>query len=142
MVATPLDPIALGLPHREPFVFIDEVTELQPGERAIATKRFAPEDPMFRGHFPGEPIVPGVILTEALAQLSGIVAGQAGRPLRLASIKSMKFPAAAFPAELIVLHSKLSGAVGGLIQCAVDARVDDRLVADGVIILAEPPPTA
>jgi 3-hydroxyacyl-[acyl-carrier-protein] dehydratase len=132
-----LDPIALGLPHREPFVFIDQVTELVPGDRALATKRFAPEDPMFRGHFPGEPIVPGVILTEALAQLSGIVAGQGRHALRLAAIKSMKFPAAARPGETIVLHSKLSGAVGGLIQCAVEARVEGQLVADGVIVLAE-----
>src|SRR5437899_7525163 len=142
MADTPLDPIALGLPHREPFVFIDQVTELHPGERAIATKRFAPEDPMFRGHFPGEPIVPGVILTEALAQLSGIVAGHAGRALRLAAIKSMKFPAAAHPDEVIVLEATLSGAVGGLIQCAVDAQVENRVVADGIIVLAEPPPAA
>jgi 3-hydroxyacyl-[acyl-carrier-protein] dehydratase len=138
-MAASLDPIALGLPHREPFVFIDHVTELVPGERAVATKRFASEDSMFRGHFPGEPIVPGVILTEALAQLSGIVAGHAGRALRLAAIKSMKFPAAARPDETIVLQAKLSGAVGGLIQCAVEARIEDRPVADGVIVLAEPP---
>jgi 3-hydroxyacyl-[acyl-carrier-protein] dehydratase len=134
-----LDPISLGLPHREPFVFIDQVTELVAGERAAATKRFSVLDPMFRGHFPGEPIVPGVILTEALAQLSGIVAGHAGRALRLAAIKSMKFPSAARPDEAIILQAKFSGAVGGLIQCAVEARVEGRLVADGIIVLAEPP---
>jgi len=138
-MAPPLDPIALGLPHREPFVFVDAVTELIPGDRATATKTFDASDPMFRGHFPGDPVVPGVILTEALAQLSGIVSGNAGRALRLAAIKSMKFPAAARPDEEIALSAKFSGAVGGLIQCAVEARAGDRLVAEGVIVLAESP---
>jgi 3-hydroxyacyl-[acyl-carrier-protein] dehydratase len=137
-MAPQLDPVALGLPHREPFVFIDTVAELIPGERAIAAKTFAASEPMFRGHFPGDPIVPGVILTEALAQLAGIVAGQAGRPLRLAAIKSMKFPSPARPNEEIALSAKFAGAIGGLVQCAVEARVDGRLVADGVIVLAEP----
>jgi 3-hydroxyacyl-[acyl-carrier-protein] dehydratase len=138
-MAPPLDPIALGLPHREPFVFIDAVAELIPGERATATKTFAESEPMFRGHFPGDPIVPGVILTEALAQLAGIVSGKAGRALRLAAIKSMKFPSAARPNEQIVLSAKFAGAAGGLVQCFAEARVGDRLVADGIIVLAEPP---
>lgn len=138
-MAAPLDPIALGLPHREPFVFIDSVKELVQGERATAAKTFAANEPMFRGHFPGEPIVPGVILTEALAQLAGIVSGKAGRAMRLAAIKSMKFPAAARPEEEISLFARFAGSVGGLVQCSVEARVGDRLVADGVIVLAESP---
>ena len=138
-MALPLDPIALGLPHREPFIFVDAVTELIPGERATATKVFDASEPMFRGHFPDDPIVPGVILSEALAQLAGIVSGKAGRALRLAAIKSMKFPSAARPGEQITLSAKFAGAVGGLVQCSVDARVGDRLVADGLIVLAEPP---
>jgi 3-hydroxyacyl-[acyl-carrier-protein] dehydratase len=134
-----LDPVALGLPHRDPFVFIDSVLELNPGQQASGTKTFSAADPMFRGHFPGNPIVPGVILTEALAQLSGIVAGKPGHALRLAAIKAMKFPSAAQPGEEILLKAKFAGAVGGLVQCSVEARVGDRLVADGVIVLAEPP---
>ena len=62
------DPVAYGLPHREPFIFIDSVVEVQPGESAICEKSFPPEEPFFRGHFPGDPLVPGVILAEALAQ--------------------------------------------------------------------------
>ena len=133
-----LDPIALGLPHREPFIFVDSVTDLVPGKRATGCKIFPASDSMFRGHFPGSPIVPGVILTEALAQLAGIVAGKPGRALRLAAIKSMKFPSAATPDESITLMATLAGAVGGLVQCSVEARVGDRLVAEGIIVLAEP----
>lgn len=132
----PSDPIALGLPHREPFVFVDTVVELTPGSRAVGHKVFAAGDPVFRGHFPGEPIVPGVLLTEALAQLAGIVVGQPGRPMRLAAIKGMKFAGAAKPEELIELIAAKAGNVGELWQFNVEARVGERLVADGMVILA------
>lgn len=133
------DPLALGLPHREPFVFVEAITEHVPGERAVGRKTFAPDEPMFRGHFPGDPLVPGVILTEALAQVAGIAVGDAGRGLRLAAIKAMKFPGSARPGELIELRAAKSGGMAGLVQCAVEARVGDRVVAEGVIVLAEPP---
>jgi len=72
------DPIAHGLPHREPFIFIDSVIETQSGVKSVCRKTFQPEEPFFRGHFPGDPIVPGVILAEALAQAAGIAAGRGG----------------------------------------------------------------
>lgn len=62
------------LPHREPFLFIDGVLEIEPGERIVAVKRFGLEEGFFRGHFPGNPVVPGVIIVEALAQAGGILA--------------------------------------------------------------------
>jgi 3-hydroxyacyl-[acyl-carrier-protein] dehydratase len=62
------------LPHREPFLFIDGVVEIEPGVRILAVKRFRPEEEFFKGHFPGNPIVPGVIIIEALAQAGGILA--------------------------------------------------------------------
>ena len=128
------DPLALGLPHREPFVFVDEILAHTPGENAAGRKTFPADTPFFRGHFPGDPIVPGVILAEALAQVAGIAAGQAG--MRLAAIKAMKFPSAARPGEEIALSARKAGAVGGLWQFAVEARVGGRVVAEGVIVLA------
>ncbi len=132
-----LDPFALGLPHRAPFVFVDEVTDLVPGESAVGSKVFAANEPFFRGHFPGDPLVPGVILTEALAQLAGIAAGQAGRSFRLTAIKGMKFLAAVRPEEVITLHARKLGAVGGLWQFEVRARVGDATVAEGAVVLSE-----
>jgi len=132
-----LDPVSLGLPHREPFIFVDAVVAHVPGERAEGVKKFAANDPVFRGHFPGDPIVPGVLLTEALAQLAGIAAGAPG--LRLAAVKAMKFPHAARPEEPIALLAAKAGAVGGMWQFSVEARVEDRVVAEGVIVLAGPP---
>lgn len=134
---TPLDPIALGLPHRAPFVFVDEVTELEPGVRAVAHKVFPADEPFFRGHFPGDPLVPGVLLTEALAQTAGLAAGQPGRSFRLTAIKAMKFLAAVRPDEAVTLSAVKRGAVGGLWQFDVEAKVGAALVASGVVVLSE-----
>lgn len=131
------DPAALGLPHREPFVFVDEVRSLEPGERAECCKTFPPETDFFRGHFPGEPIVPGVILTEALAQTAGIAAGQPGRSFRLSAIRSMKFLGAVRPSEVITLQARKIGNVGGLWQFEVRALVEERVVAEGSVVLSE-----
>ena len=132
-----LDPIALGLPHRAPFVFVDEVTELNAGESAIGRKVFAADEPFFSGHFPGDPLVPGVILTEALAQMAGIAAGQAERSFRLTAIKAMKFLAAVRPDEVVILQARKLGAVGGLWQFEVRATVGDATVAEGAVVLSE-----
>jgi len=127
------DPIALGLPHREPFIFVDEVIELVPGESARGAKTFAPEEPFFRGHFPGDPLVPGVILTEALAQIAGIAVARPG--LRLAAIRGMKFPRAARPAQRIELEARKIGEAGGLFQFSVVASVEGAAVAEGAVVL-------
>ena len=136
------DPVALGLPHRAPFLFVDAITELVPGKRANAAKTFAPDDPMFAGHFPGNPVVPGVILTEALAQTAGIAVGGGNRMLYLAAIKGMKFPQRCRPGEAIVLEAVRSGTAGALTQCDVVARVGDRIVAQGTLVLAAERSTA
>ena len=136
---TERDPIALGLPHRAPFIFVEEVVALQPGESATCRKTFSPGEPFFAGHFPGDPLVPGVILAEALAQTAGIAGGGEGRAFRLTAIKSMKFPDAVHPQEEITLHAAKRAVVGGLWQFDVTARVGERLVAEGVVVLNEVP---
>jgi 3-hydroxyacyl-[acyl-carrier-protein] dehydratase len=133
------DPVTLGLPHREPFVFVDRVTALTPGESAVATKTFPPEEPFFRGHFPGDPLVPGVILAEALAQTAGLAAGQPGKAFRLSAIKGMKFSAPVRPGEEIALHARRTATVGRLWQFEVRAQVEAQVVAEGVVVLSEAP---
>jgi len=131
------DPIACGLPHREPFIFIGSVVEVQPGESAVCEKSFPPEEPFFRGHFPGDPLVPGVIIAEALAQTAGIAAGQPGRGFRLTAIKGMKFLRAVRPRDVLHLRARKIAAVGGLWQFEVAARVGEDVVAEGVVVLSE-----
>lgn len=130
------DPIALGLPHRKPFLFVDLVTHHVPGTEAEGEVTFAAEDPLFSGHFPGNPIVPGVILTEALAQVAGI-AGASKTGFLLSAIRAMKFPSPARPGEKIQLQAKCAGSLGGLFQFSVSATVEGRIVADGQLVLNE-----
>jgi 3-hydroxyacyl-[acyl-carrier-protein] dehydratase len=131
------DPVALGLPHREPFIFVDRVLARVPGESAEAEKSFPAHTPFFAGHFPGTPLVPGVILAEALAQTAGLAAGQEGKSFRLAALKAMKFPASVGPGENIRLHAKKIATIGTLWQFDARASVGDRVVAEGVIVLSE-----
>jgi 3-hydroxyacyl-[acyl-carrier-protein] dehydratase len=129
-----------GLPHRPPFVFVQEVIAIQPGVSAECATTFEPSDPMFAGHFPGNPLVPGVILTEALAQTAGIAAAS-GEALSsaprflLSAIRQMKFLAAVRPAERIILRAERVGQASELIQFSVEALVDGKRVAVGQIVL-------
>ena len=133
----------LGLPHRKPFVFVREVISCDSG-RAECLTSFAPADPMFAGHFPGNPLVPGVILTEALAQTAGIAAasnwGDGDPPLFLLSaIRAMKFLCAVRPGEQINLRAEKLAHVGELMQFAVRATVDGAVVAEGQLVLSVAP---
>jgi 3-hydroxyacyl-[acyl-carrier-protein] dehydratase len=134
----------LGLPHRPPFVFVREIVACDPGNSVDARTVFDAQDPMFAGHFPGNPIVPGVIITEALAQAAGIAAAsgyaETERPLFLLSaIRTMKFPRAARPGEAIDLRAEKVAATEELLQFKVDARVDGAVVAEGQIVLSVAP---
>ncbi len=131
------DPVAFGLPHREPFIFIDAVVSTTPGEAAVCEKTFPANDPVFHGHFPGDPLVPGVLLTEALAQTAGIAAGQPGRSFRLSAIRGMKFLRAARPDEKITLRAKRTALAGRLWQFEVAAAIGESSVAEGMIVLSE-----
>jgi 3-hydroxyacyl-[acyl-carrier-protein] dehydratase len=134
-------PAFLGLPHRPPFVFVRELLATNAGVSAECATTFDRDDPMFAGHFPGNPLVPGVILTEALAQTAGIAAAsgyaEGARPLFLLSaIRGMKFHRAARPGERIVLRAEKMANVGDLVQFSVSATVSDVSVAEGQIVLS------
>lgn len=135
-----LNPLS-SLPHAPPFVFVREVISCEAGCSVEARTSFGAEDPIFAGHFPGNPLVPGVILTEALAQAAGIAAAsgypETARPMFLLSaIRTMKFFKAVRPEETIDLRAEKLGEVENMVQFKVAASVNSVLVAEGQLVLS------
>ena len=127
------------LPHRAPFVFVDRIVELEPGLRAVGVKKIAADEWYLRGHFPGNPLVPGVILVEALAQVAGIALNSeqpdACRRTYLSAIRSAKFLRPVLPGEEITLVAQRRAQLGVVTQFAVTASVNGAIVAEGEVVL-------
>jgi 3-hydroxyacyl-[acyl-carrier-protein] dehydratase len=119
---------------------VREVIRCERGRSVEARTSFAKNNPMFAGHFPGNPLVPGVILTEALAQAAGIAAAsghpETARPMFLLSaIRTMKFFKAVRPEEQVDLHAEKLGEVENMLQFKVVAKVNGEVVAEGQLVL-------
>jgi 3-hydroxyacyl-[acyl-carrier-protein] dehydratase len=124
------------LPHRPPFLWIDRVEELEPGLRCVATKRIDPADPLFAGHFPGNPIVPGVLLIEAVAQTAGVMLASAApqnalRTALLASVQHFKFLRPVTPGQQIRIETRKLTALGRMACISGEVFVDGEKVAQG-----------
>ncbi len=125
------------IPHREPFLLIDRVTLLEPGVRAVAEHDFTGEEWYLRGHFPGNPIVPGVILTESLAQTASVMAMalpdyRDGLGL-FAGIDEMRFKRIVRPGETGRFEATMEKMRRGYARVSVKAFVGDELAAEGTI---------
>lgn len=121
---------------------LEEIIQLTRGETATARRVAKPEDFYFQGHFPGQPVVPAVILIELLAQTGGLaVAAPEGdeprvRQLRVAAIGSFKFPASAGPGATLEACARVAGRLGGMYKIEGEVTADGRLVATGSLTLA------
>jgi 3-hydroxyacyl-[acyl-carrier-protein] dehydratase len=133
-VAAPTDWLA-QLPHGPEFRFVSRVVEVKPGESARGVWALSGREPFFAGHFPGNPLVPGVLLAEAMAQLAGF-AGPAGSGSqgKLAHV-DVRFEQAVAPPVEIELSAKLSNVLGPLQSFRVTAQVGATVLAHGSITL-------
>ena len=138
------DEIRRILPHREPFLFVDRVTGLEPDLRIVAERTPDPAEPHFAGHFPGRPIMPGVLITEALAQTAGLLLALSamargedpgGRLFYLARAE-MKWTAPVTPGETLSLEARLERSFGALTSFAVRAWTRRKDAARGNLTLA------
>lgn len=134
-----------ALPHGEGFRFVDALLTLVPGVSAEGTYLVRGDEAFLSGHFPGRPMVPGVILAEAVAQLAGIVAQTDPElppmsDLRLAALRNVKILGAAVPGDELVIRAKLTGRMGNLVlaEGEVDVRGGGRL-ATAVVTLSGSP---
>jgi 3-hydroxyacyl-[acyl-carrier-protein] dehydratase len=129
------------LPHGPEFRFLDRLTALDPGKSGRAEYKIRGDEPFLRGHFPGEPIFPGVLMVEAAAQLAGVVAQSdpAISPLaglKLAGLRQVKILGAAKPGETLELEARITGRMGNLIQAEASAWVAGVTVVTAELTLA------
>jgi 3-hydroxyacyl-[acyl-carrier-protein] dehydratase len=124
------------LPHTEPFRFVSSLLQHTAGESAVGVWRVSGSEAFFAGHFPGQPIVPGVLLAEALAQVSGLIVGDSSRGHgRLAHV-DLRFEQAVIPPADVQLQSRLTRTLGALRQFDVTATVAGQIVARGAVAIS------
>lgn len=130
------------LPHREPFLFVDSVLEIEKGKRLLADKLFGPEEFFFRGHFPGNPIVPGVIITEAMAQAGGVLFNYSfGDELEkegysnayLIGLDRCRFRTPVVPGDRVIFNVELSKRRSRIIFFSAKATANGKKVAEAEI---------
>jgi 3-hydroxyacyl-[acyl-carrier-protein] dehydratase len=128
------------IPHRPPFLWIDRVEELDPGVRCVAVKFVNPKDPIFAGHFPAKPILPGVLLIEAVAQTAGVMLGSAAprdaagtgaRVALLAAVNRFKFLKPVTPGQELRIETKKLTDAGPMAYISGTVWVDGEIVASG-----------
>lgn len=128
------------IPHRYPFLLIDKIVEVKPGKRAVGIKNVTANEPFFQGHFPGSPIMPGVLIVEALAQ-TACVAGlmlkeNKGKLGVFTGIESIKFRKQVVPGDILKLESEFITFKMGMGKVKVLATVDGKVAAQGEIRFA------
>ena len=134
------DAIESILPHRDPFLLIDEVTELEPGRRVVARRSVNADDWWFRGHFPERPVMPGVLIVEAMAQTGAIAVlveeENRGKIAFFAGIDDCRFKRIVEPGDVLELRCELERVRGPIGRGKAEARVDGQLACRATLTFA------
>ncbi len=130
--------IAQMIPHRYPFLMIDRVTEMQAGKRAVGIKNVSINEPFFQGHFPGAPVMPGVMIVEAMAQTAAVLvvhtlgAAAEGKLVYFMTIDNCRFRRPVYPGDRLTIEVLKERNRGPVWKFQGIARVEDKVVAEAV----------
>ncbi len=121
------------LPHRYPFLMVDKIIELEPNAKAVGIKNVTINEPFFQGHFPENPIMPGVLIVEAMAQVAGVLAfnsGIQGEAVYFMSIEKAKFRKPVVPGDQLRMEIKVLQQRGNVWKFSGDAIVDGKVASE------------
>ena len=128
------------IPHRTPFLLIDTIEELDPGVRALGKKSVSFNEPYFAGHFPGNPVMPGVLIIEAMAQVGAVallgLEQWKGKTAYFVGIDKAKFKQKVLPGDVLMLETKIIKCKGPIGMGEAEAYVDGKLVAKAELTFA------
>lgn len=128
------------IPHRQPFMLIDTIEEMEPGVRAVAKKCVSYNEPFFNGHFPGEPVMPGVLIIEALAQTGAVailsLEENKGKTAYFAAINSAKFKQKVVPGDVLMLETEIIKVKGPIGIGKATATVNGKVAAQAELTFA------
>ncbi len=139
-----LNEILRNLPHTFPFRMIDRILEIEPGKKAVVLKNVSIDEPYFIGHYRDEPVMPGILILEALAQAGGIAFHSSfGKEEEsvpfLAKIDSFRLKKKVLPGDQLILEAEVEHIFSNLAKVKVQARVGEEIVAEGMLVLAKAP---
>jgi len=137
----PLQEALKSLPHGPEFRFLDRLLSLVPGKEGVGEYRVRGDEWCLRGHLPGDPLLPGVLLVESAAQLAGVVAQNDPEisplpELKLTAMRAVKILGTARPGETLRIEARVTGRLGNLIQAKAQAFVEDKLLLTAELTLA------
>ena len=141
--AVDVEKILKLLPHRYPFLLIDRVIDYTLGENLIAIKNVTFNEPHFNGHFPRHPVMPGVLIIEAMAQASGVLSRLAIGELNdeddifyLVKVDKAKFTKTVVPGDQLFIHTSIKRRMRNMVQYICEAKVDGKVVAKAELLCA------
>lgn len=124
------------IPHRDPFLLIDQVKDIKHGETAVGVKHVTGEEDFFKGHFPGHPIMPGVLVVEAMAQTAGVLVvatlgeESEGKLVYFMTVDNARFRKPVLPGDVVELHVELQRSKRNVYKFKGQAIVGDKVVAE------------
>jgi beta-hydroxyacyl-ACP dehydratase FabZ len=127
------------LPHRYPFLLVDRILELEPGKRVVGIKNVSYNEEFFQGHFPGQPVMPGVLVLEAMAQVAGIallgmVADREKKLLYLSGVDRCRFRRPVVPGDQLRIEAEIMSLKSKFCKCRATATVDGNVCAEAELL--------